>query len=259
MAHPLDGARLKVVRAQEHLDTLYSEAGRYLGTNPYHVPVQINSNSVLARQNRATITSEPPLRLSCLLGDCVGNLRASLDYIAWELATRYATPPPVIGKDRSIFFPILDAPTGDGADRFAKMAAKYSFPASAVALIESVQPYRRLNPYWPEYAPLDLLNRLVNMDKHCLPLFTVAYIDDVWLREFKDGRYIRRSVGRRYRFNTANPGLPGGEPGSVNMEAHASVLVSLQDPAMPREPIDVTLENILKTVADIIPLFEPFF
>src|SRR5437588_3554710 len=51
----------------------------------------------------------PPLRLSTIIGDCVTNARAALDYIVWELAQRYFQPPFDIAKfsDRRIVsFPI---------------------------------------------------------------------------------------------------------------------------------------------------------
>src|SRR5947207_8737822 len=104
MTHPLDGARLKVVRAQEQLQSFKDEVGRYLDRNPYEFPVEDHGNVVTARA--AIIKEEPPLRLGCIFGECLGSLRESLDYVAWELATRYHRPSPIVGKDKSIYFPI---------------------------------------------------------------------------------------------------------------------------------------------------------
>jgi hypothetical protein len=85
MRHPLDGARLKIVRAQKHLDSLKDEISRYLDTHPYEFPTEHEGNVVAARP--AIVSEPPPLELGCIAGDCFSNLRKSLDYIAWELLT----------------------------------------------------------------------------------------------------------------------------------------------------------------------------
>jgi hypothetical protein len=85
MQHPLDGARLKVVRAQEQLQSFKDEVSRYLDRNPYVFPVEDHGDAVMARA--AVIKEEPPLLLGCIFGECLGSLRESLDYISWELAT----------------------------------------------------------------------------------------------------------------------------------------------------------------------------
>ncbi|HEY7191713.1 MAG TPA: hypothetical protein VH436_34425 [Vicinamibacterales bacterium] len=35
---------------------------------------------------------EPPIRLATIVGDCVTNARAALDYIVYQLAVRYFVP-----------------------------------------------------------------------------------------------------------------------------------------------------------------------
>src|SRR5262245_15024560 len=106
MSHPLDGARLKVVRAQEHLESLKDESRGYLDGHPYkiiteeiHDPQGFPSMQAILPDGSPKLTKYwkftpevhtlPPLRLSALIGDVVGNLRAALDYIVWQLALRY--------------------------------------------------------------------------------------------------------------------------------------------------------------------------
>src|SRR5262249_51124171 len=107
MNHPLDGARLKASRAQEHLEALRLEIGRYLDTRPYEVPVEEKGGMV--NVGPVTIKAEPPPRLSCILGDCVGSLRASLDYVAWQLGTKRLARPLREREERRIAFPITTA------------------------------------------------------------------------------------------------------------------------------------------------------
>jgi hypothetical protein len=105
MAHPLDGARLKVVWAQKHLDLFKVELGRYLDSNPHDAVPQIKGDIATIQ---ATLRVHPPLELSCIIGDCVCNLRAALDYISWELANHFAvrngiTPPTT---KTNLYFPL---------------------------------------------------------------------------------------------------------------------------------------------------------
>jgi hypothetical protein len=212
-----------------------------------------------------------------------------LDYIAWQLAKRYSPSPPVLGKDKSIYFPILDAPTGDGADRFAKMARKWSFPTVAISLIESVQPYQA------GYEPLGLLASLVNPDKHCAPVLTVAYVNTISFRVTVQGQPIPQlimnppgSVVELTGFGasameveklgagnfracgvfhvdptraseTAIPLVSAQLPRSVKVDGQAIFFVSLQNPLVPLEPVDRTIQDIVKCVADIVPRFDQLF
>src|SRR5438094_6769697 len=104
MKHPLDGARLKVIRAQEHLDCLKAEVWMYL----HQQPDEVRSQPERSPQHtwlRPThvlppiVPAEPPPRLSAIIGDCVTNARAALDYIMWELAERHFDPPLDISQD----------------------------------------------------------------------------------------------------------------------------------------------------------------
>src|SRR4051812_6533280 len=141
MNHPLDGARLKIVRAQEHLDSLKAEIGMYLNEHPHEVfshpktyPYDSRRGAVHAAYYSASIQhvlppltpGVPPLRLSTIIGDCVTNARAALDYIVWELAQRYFKPAFDItdrNDRRIVAFPIyqnaLDAGLKDRLDRLA--------------------------------------------------------------------------------------------------------------------------------------------
>jgi len=194
MDHPLDGARLKVSSAREHLDVLRSEVGDYLGVNggtkPYMVRVKQKAEGAAAerlRELRPDVVSwwliefdirvPPPLRLSAIAGDCVANLRSALDYVAWSLAGRYAArplQPPPLGQDK-IYFPIFSDPKRL-ADALRNIA-NYGVPSAALDEIERVQPNQR------EYESLADLHVLANVDKHRLPLLTVAVFDKTAIME----------------------------------------------------------------------------
>src|SRR5437879_6743083 len=82
---------------------------------------------------RLWVKEEPPPRLSVLLGDCVHNLRSSLDHIVWQLVLANGRSP---GKHAQ--FPILDKPPkGIFSPNDIRGVSE-----EARALIESVQPYQ---------------------------------------------------------------------------------------------------------------------
>ena len=301
MKHPLDGAKLKIVRAQKHLNALKNDIALYLSTNPYEFPTEQDGDVLTARPAIIKAGCEPSDEFSCIIGECVGALRHSLDYIAWEIAKRFHVPPPIVGKNRDISFPILDSPTGDSADRFAKMAKKWCFPADAISLIQSIQPYHA------GYEPLGALAFLTNTDKHCLPLLTIAYAKTSSIKVNVEGRPLATAImhppgsaailfghnvtdmevrqltpdevpeplrptteGAKVfssRFKVHLPGTqnastpPPSEPQSreVKVDGQVSVFIALKDSLMPFVPIEGTLEQIIKCVANIIPRFETFF
>ncbi len=180
---------------------------------------------------------------------------------------------------------MLDAPVGEGMDRFAKMASYYSFPASAISLIKSIQ------PYCAGYESLGLVNSLANRDKHCLPLLTIAYAKTVAVEVVvRGGRLdkcviqsatgsqlvgynvnlmcvgfelgpqdITRVLNATDALNAPGPELTEKSARDVKVYSQASVFVSLHDVSMPRATVDSTLDKLVECVANIVPRFEQFF
>lgn len=260
MANPLDGARLKVVRAQEHVDALKGEIGSYLDTWPYEFvpnPKFDSLNLSIKDAPLFRITTAPPLHCSLIIGDCVTNLRAALDYILWELTARYFNPPFDVTdlSDRRITsFPIYEKPGDAGYTDRLKRLTKRGLPTPAIDLIDLVQPHNG------GYKPLWWLHELVNTDKHRVPLLVVGSIPAyAWVAD-ENGiipPVVTPSALAFYEALQAKR-LPT-DPVAMRMYPQVTVQVSFEDFAMPREPVDRTLEDIVKTVADIIPRFQSFF
>jgi hypothetical protein len=77
--------------------------GAFLDSEPYPVIIESDPHHgryVIKLQNPKPL---PMKELAVVIGDCVHNLRSTLDYIAWELAG--ANP-----NDRDTMFPIYDDP-----------------------------------------------------------------------------------------------------------------------------------------------------
>jgi hypothetical protein len=254
MPHPLDGARLKVVRAKKHLTTLKREITRYLNSKPYDFNVDRKGQTITV--TRAIINVEPPSALSCILGDCVGNLRAALDYIAWQLAVKHH-PSLAVGVQRDVSFPICDTANAFKDNRAVKaLKTKYGISAAAISEIESVQPYSTGDHN------LATLSTLVNQDKHCLPLFTLATAQTGELRAKFGGTtaiYIGGGRGAlTATFDASHPLFSAANPDDVKVDADVAVFVTLQNVAVPREPIGTAVENLVKCVAHIVPRFDRF-
>lgn len=81
MESPFLGAHLKITRAKEHIQELYTRAQIFSDENPHHIAVDVDpdtGNNVLR-----IAPAEPfPLILVTILGDALHNLRTALDY-AW--------------------------------------------------------------------------------------------------------------------------------------------------------------------------------
>src|SRR4029434_5844611 len=145
MNHPLDGAKFKVVRAQEHLDTLKNEIRGYLDGGNYKITFKPNAKGHPEPYPVSTV--EPPLRLNAVVGDVMTNVRASLDYIIWQLGIAHFQNPPLIPDEDKKWasFPIYNDPSSDGLANKINRFTNRQVPTSAVDEIKALQPYNR--PY----------------------------------------------------------------------------------------------------------------
>lgn len=251
MNHPLDGARLKVIRAQEHLDSLKTEVGMFLKEHPYGgVRPQEDEKHGRAISH---IIEAPPLRLSTLIGDCVTNTRAALDYIVWQLATKYfASLNP--DSHRWVNFPISNVPPDGWIERETNRLTQHGIPTPAIDCIKTVQPYNA------GYEPMGWLNALVNTDKHRMPLLTISEMSNSEAARMNYGiSEIVRRMAMGYgvhHFKTYGEAVIDA---AVQVQPEPTIFVAFEDVLMPHVPVDRTLEQIVETVANVIPRFDRFF
>jgi hypothetical protein len=157
----LFGCRAKIGWAQHYLDTLEQHVESFLEGHRYAVlgePDAERGCYVARLKNPPTI---PAPDWALMIGDCVHNARAALDYLAWELAG--ADP-----DDRETYFPIClteDSYRSTGARRVAAL------PEQARTLIEKMQPYHAPDP---AKHGLWALQQLDIADKHKLLTVTAV-------------------------------------------------------------------------------------
>ena len=164
MGNQLDGAFLKLARADTHLEAIKGALESSFRRDPEELTGEADAD---ARRYvfRATHDSPDPTWLSPLIGDFIQNVRAALDYLVWELVA-------VAGNvgTTSNEFPIFT-----DAKRYAQDSPRkiHGVPPQSEMLFERLQPFagannQPRNPNWrdPDREPLTLLRDLSNRDKH---------------------------------------------------------------------------------------------
>lgn len=166
MGHPLDDALLKVHRAKVHIGSLKRGINGFIKREPYTTSMEYDSERQIYELS-VWATEEPPITWGLIVGDIVTNLRASLDYIAWQLSLISGIPR-TEQDERSITFPIFgDTPPASKVF----ISATRSIATNARKVIEGFQPY-----YGGDSSPnflLSILNNLARLDKHriLIPVF----------------------------------------------------------------------------------------
>jgi len=165
------GIDLKIGRAREHANELirtYNQWGERAGLkiDAELLPGRLGFRLVLREY------SEPPPtdRWALLVGDCVHNLRSSLDNLAYALALVKRDPP---SDPHGIGFPIFD---DEAAFQMRAVRTLKQLPDDAAALLTSVQPFHHGKETAKRVA-LRLLQYLSNNDKHRVPQITLCCIE----------------------------------------------------------------------------------
>ena len=192
-------------RAYAHFQTLDTNIRDFLAENPY-LPVANFDTETRQYSISFGIEREMPPDWSLLIGECLYNLRSSLDHLVWQLACDFSGD-----GDIKTQFPIFlnrrdywrknkaGAPTeGSGLRKVQLIDPK------AATGIEKLQPYQRTaGP--PSTHPLYLLNQLRNIDEHRLLHLTNAALGDTYFT-------LRDQAGRALFYSTMNSGNTGFIP-----------------------------------------------
>lgn len=248
---PLPGSVLqKIGRAREHIDALELELNRYFNSIPCHISAEIDpdGDQVFAR----LITETPiPVRVALIIGDCLQNLRTSLDYLIWELVLAANNVP---GERNA--FPVCLNPqkfkkaVGDG--RLDGMAE------DAKAVVEACQPYS--DSRGTEGGILVVLNDLTNINKHRRILLTVLnpfLTRDPIVGTVREGEAVRLPYVREPLTQAT---MRRSITGEIEMDAYATVNVSFRERRIEGLEVVRVLERIATEIENgLMPLFERFF
>jgi hypothetical protein len=147
-----DGAKLKVQRANRHIDELQSELAAFANGGFYAIRVDPHDG----RQRITVATIKPlPERLPLIIGDAVHNLRAALDHLA-TAASRVAG-----GKGKDLFFPFHKERKNLVSDHSKLDPIESALPGSKRLITDNIQPCEDGNG-----RDLYALHSLDKIDKH---------------------------------------------------------------------------------------------
>ena len=258
MAHPLDGVRAKLERADEHLEILYGEVARFLYGKPYELVLEYDAENVTWIVHMR-IHRDPPIRIATVAGDCIHNLRSALDHLVYALVEKAEGTP---GKHTR--FPLFLTETAwlSGHARNTE-----GLSPAMVAEIDALQPYHGSHKDGhPVTHPLWHLEQLWNWDKHNLLVPTVGSMEG--LRRV--GYSPNDDVGTWMSSSYLEPGAPVedgtelfrmryADPGpNPEMEMHGDITFDVTLSSGP--PVPEFLGELASFVrGEVLPRFEPFF
>lgn len=172
------GTRLKLSRARRHIEELVDAIDAYHAKGPYEVSLEPGDGKreyVL----RSYFAHEPPEDLPAIIGDCLQNMRMSLEHVVWALTRQER------GRDPGhTAFPIRG--TREEFERRSKRDIKH-LPERARLVIGSLQPYITHGSD-PESSPLSQLNEYANIDRH--RQLSVIYSDSDTIEKAAVGRRL---------------------------------------------------------------------
>jgi hypothetical protein len=175
MPNLFHGARLKIERANEHINDLYLQSRDFSKADPYSILVEKNpetGDSVL----KISMDQVAPNRMLLTVGDAIHNLRSALDFTISDIEFETTG-----ARDPHTHFPIR--PTRNELVAAVNGGLKKKAPEAVIDfIVDAVQPYKggRGEPLWN-------LNALDIEDKHRL-LIAKKDITHIRTIDCKDGR-----------------------------------------------------------------------
>lgn len=180
MSHPLQDFRLKLNRADGHLETLKGEIDAWFEKQPYGVTGKYDAGPPEKYVLYLRFFEPLPRKWGLLIGEFAHNARSALDYLAWQLVKANNEPP----KSGWTQFPIVLSPWDwvdrNGAKRLRGASDRH------IGMVERLQPYGRPDAdgfYYVTHRmfehPLAVLRFLSNEDKHRVLVVTVAALQSI--------------------------------------------------------------------------------
>lgn len=167
MAHPLDGPRAKIKRAEKHLEEFDSERKTWGESSPYAILARPNSDKTewtfRVFRSQTKVKHEVDV-FGLIIGDYVHALRSALDHLVWQLVTVANGITPTDKTEGSIAFPVV---TTHPKDFWSKpIFQRGDLTLEQGLMLEGFQPYRAIG--MEKTTPLADLHALWNLDKHKL-------------------------------------------------------------------------------------------
>jgi len=189
---PFHAARLKLERASAHIQTLERELDDYLNRGPIRITTRVSEDPAYF-DFTVDVTEPVPVGLSTVIGDCIHNLRTSLDLLACELVRMNG------GRDDNIYFPFAN----DATELEIKIKKRHfdRVHPDAVDLVRAFQPYGNGNAALRGVHDLDIIDKhrtLLPVAGHVRgPGMALGFdrLEDINIRRHADGRMRLEHAG----------------------------------------------------------------
>jgi hypothetical protein len=267
MTHPLDGCRLKIDRARQHLEELETLINRFIREDhPNGIKIHLDHDR---REGSLTffIGEEPRAEWGIMVGEILYRLHSVLDHLVWQLVIVNGQIP-----SDNTGFPVFDNESRYKSGRAKKIAGVCD---KAAAVIDGLQPFIT-GESESHQERLWILYKLSNIDKHRVlhlsrfflktaeykfshpPDIRVETIERMERGPLEDG-----TVLARFRWTRS-----AGANGKMGVQFGLSFDVTFKEPPTYAEPgIDLTafpvvdsLRQLLDRVENgVLPKFDRFF
>jgi hypothetical protein len=259
--HPLDGARLKINRAQEHLHAVDAQVVEFLTRDPkpYRLIPKVDTEGA-KKISRVflEVDEQPPVSIGVVVGDCIHNARSALEYVTFELTEALSLSANARRRIKPQF-PLVR----ENAHTYRRKGLPYvaHLPGWQRAVIRKLQPYQRGDT--ANDHPLALLNSISNRDKHRLLQVTVAQVNTASAKIW--GADVRALYDLWHHVGPVDIGQtellravyelddPTAEHPDVNMQGNMDIDVGLPN----GHPVRPVLAAIIDAVESIVDWFAP--
>ena len=246
MTHPLENTRLKLDRADKHLNELKTKVDGFANRQPYDL-IRDDKPELGYYVYDFRFTRTPPRRWGVIIGDITHNLRSALDHLAWALASLTVKG----GRpSRDTAFPIFTEWKSSSPKPFQKMVRQ--MPPASHKIIERLQPHNDGDLAGKH--PLAILAYLSNRDKHQL-LAPIGTILNAPTRAIP-GPFIRQLNRHHVRIY-----IPTNVQTEVAFEPEFTFQIAVGVPAFSPSGVEVfRLRDISQFIRhDVVPRFTGFF
>jgi hypothetical protein len=252
MLSHIDSAKLKLLRAAEHIEEIKNRVATYAASEPHEIIMESDSKATMKIRF-------PPHDIAIPIGEALYQMRSALDYLAFGLV-KMSNLNTDIAWDK-VAFPlklnlpksVWAAPVPFGHESFSQI-----LPGIAIGpftFIESLQPYY---PFSEPSTWLGFLAQLSNIDKHRrLNLLrtrvrhTEIRRDSASLRTLDDGAKVESS------FPLNHPNV------TVDVDRRFTAFITFNEREALGEADGLNIEDILQSCLDtinliVVPAFEKF-
>ncbi len=231
---------LKLKRAAQFAEELRSAVNEYRFGDSFHVE-QAPDEEQRSIAFTLRVSVPPPLdEWSLLLGDCVHNLRAALDHLAWQLDAK---------PDSGTTFPMSQKVP----DHWPPACVARMEP-DAQLIIDAVQPHwEELNGRLPARHPLATVHALDIDDKHKVLIGTAEAVGGDSIVGIPFGASVEHVIGAPFADGSplGTMRFPDGPMSPVGFKAHFDVVLT-EEPWVAAPLMWMLDEVLMKWIPDVV-------